>query len=115
MATLPQPTQHLPEETLAEIVRRLAAALSPRAIYLFGSQAYGSPTEESDVDLMVVLPGPVPPVSVCYRRGHAALRGLALPVELHFASAASFERRRQYQASLEHEVAERGRLLYAAA
>jgi len=31
------------EEKLAEIVRRLRAALSPVAIYFFGSYAYGTP------------------------------------------------------------------------
>lgn len=114
MGATPQQTQRVADETLAEIVRRLVAELSPRAIYLFGSQARGTPTDQSDVDIMVVLPRPVPPVSVCYGRGHASLRGLFLPVELHFASAAMFDRRRQVHGSLEHEIAERGRLLYAA-
>jgi uncharacterized protein len=102
------------DEQLAVIANRLVAALTPRAIYLFGSQAYGSPTQDSDVDLLVVLNGPVPPVSVCYGRGHASLRGLCLPVELHFASAAGFETRRQAVGSLEAEAAQKGRLLYEA-
>jgi predicted nucleotidyltransferase len=101
------------DQQIGEIVRRLVGALSPQAIYLFGSHAYGTPTEASDVDIMVVLPGPVPPVSVCYGRGHASLRGLLVPVELHFASAAGFHRRRNVTGSLEHEIARRGRLLYA--
>jgi uncharacterized protein len=29
---------------------------SPNSIYLFGSYAYGCPTPESDVDLLVVMP-----------------------------------------------------------
>ncbi len=35
-----------------EIVRRFR----PERIILFGSYAYGTPTEDSDVDLLVVLP-----------------------------------------------------------
>jgi len=100
------------EELLKEIIRRLSAALRPARLYLFGSQVYGEPHENSDVDVMVVLHGQVPPVSVCYRKGHASLRGLLVPVELHFASAAGFDRRRQVKGSLEHEIAERGRLIY---
>ncbi len=34
----------------------IAVAFKPRKIILFGSYAYGTPTEDSDVDLMVVMP-----------------------------------------------------------
>ena len=43
------------EEVLAEIVRRIVAALHPEKIILFGSYAYGRPSEDSDVDLLVLL------------------------------------------------------------
>jgi predicted nucleotidyltransferase len=43
------------EEVLAEIVRRIVAALHPEKIILFGSYAYGRPSEYSDVDLLVLL------------------------------------------------------------
>jgi len=35
----------------------IGAAFHPRRIVLFGSHAYGEPTEDSDVDLLVVMPG----------------------------------------------------------
>ncbi|MDR0721943.1 MAG: nucleotidyltransferase domain-containing protein, partial [Treponema sp.] len=28
----------------------------PQSIYLFGSYAYGTPTEESDIDMYTVIP-----------------------------------------------------------
>jgi predicted nucleotidyltransferase len=34
----------------------IAAAFKPQKIILFGSYAYGRPTEDSDVDVLVVLP-----------------------------------------------------------
>lgn len=34
----------------------VAAAFRPQKIILFGSYAYGVPTEDSDVDVMVVMP-----------------------------------------------------------
>jgi predicted nucleotidyltransferase len=34
----------------------IAAAFKPRKIILFGSYAYGKPNEDSDVDVMVVMP-----------------------------------------------------------
>ena len=33
----------------------IAAAFKPRRIILFGSYAYGKPTEDSDVDVLVVM------------------------------------------------------------
>ena len=34
----------------------IAAAFHPRRIILFGSHAYGQPNEDSDVDVLVVMP-----------------------------------------------------------
>jgi len=42
-------------EALPAVVQRLVAALQPEKIILFGSYAYGKPTPDSDVDLLVVM------------------------------------------------------------
>lgn len=42
-------------ETLPVAVRRIASVLRPEKIILFGSYAYGDPTPDSDVDLLVVM------------------------------------------------------------
>ena len=42
-------------ETLPRAVKRIAETLRPQRIILFGSYAYGNPTPDSDVDLLVVL------------------------------------------------------------
>lgn len=42
-------------ETLPDAVRKIASALKPEKIILFGSYAYGKPTPDSDVDLLVVM------------------------------------------------------------
>ena len=41
--------------TLPKAVRRIARELRPEKIILFGSYAYGNPTPDSDVDLLVVM------------------------------------------------------------
>jgi len=43
---------HSIEETTARIVQEF----QPERIILFGSYAYGTPTADSDVDLLVILP-----------------------------------------------------------
>ena len=35
---------------------RIAQEFRPERIILFGSYAYGEPTEDSDVDLLVIMP-----------------------------------------------------------
>lgn len=42
-------------EVLPSAVQRIVDALHPEKIVLFGSYAYGTPTPDSDVDLLVVM------------------------------------------------------------
>lgn len=43
------------QELLQEVVNRIVEALHPEKIVLFGSWAYGTPTPDSDVDLLIIL------------------------------------------------------------
>lgn len=40
---------------IRKLCRRIAVAYQPEQIILFGSHAYGTPTPESDVDLLIVM------------------------------------------------------------
>ncbi|MCG3141794.1 MAG: hypothetical protein HDKAJFGB_03121 [Anaerolineae bacterium] len=42
-------------KTLPRAVKRIVETLHPEKIILFGSYAYGNPTPDSDVDLLVVM------------------------------------------------------------
>ncbi|MCL4824869.1 MAG: nucleotidyltransferase domain-containing protein [Anaerolineales bacterium] len=44
-------------KTLPHAIKRIVAELKPEKIILFGSYAYGKPTPDSDVDLLVVARG----------------------------------------------------------
>src|SRR5689334_16091496 len=39
---------------IENVVNQIARSCNPERIILFGSYAYGTPTEDSDVDLMVI-------------------------------------------------------------
>lgn len=43
------------EEILQKITRNIVDSFHPNSIILFGSYAYGSPHENSDVDLFIVM------------------------------------------------------------
>jgi predicted nucleotidyltransferase len=42
-------------ETLPQAIKRIVVELKPEKIILFGSYAYGNPTPDSDVDLLVIM------------------------------------------------------------
>lgn len=54
-AIVPTGLQRRVSESLPEVVARIVAQLDPDKIVLFGSYAYGAPTPDSDVDLLVIL------------------------------------------------------------
>jgi predicted nucleotidyltransferase len=46
----------IPLQAIKRFARQIAARFHPEKIILFGSYAYGRPHEESDVDLLVIMP-----------------------------------------------------------
>lgn len=49
---------NIPMSAIRRFARKLGERFRPEKIILFGSYAYGTPHEESDVDLLVVMPTP---------------------------------------------------------
>ncbi len=47
--------QPITEELIQEIKNRIVSGVHPEMIILFGSYAYGTPTKDSDLDLLVIL------------------------------------------------------------
>ena len=43
-------------QNIQDFVEKVAVQFHPERVVLFGSYAYGQPTEDSDVDLLVVMP-----------------------------------------------------------
>lgn len=52
--------QPITEELIREIKERIVGAVHPEKIILFGSYAYGKPTKDSDLDLLVIMPSDEP-------------------------------------------------------
>jgi len=45
-----------PRQDIMKVVEQIAREFHPQRVILFGSHAYGAPTPDSDVDLLVVMP-----------------------------------------------------------
>jgi predicted nucleotidyltransferase len=43
------------QKTISDFARRIAEQFNPGKIILFGSYAYGKPTADSDVDMLVIM------------------------------------------------------------
>lgn len=95
-----------------EEAARLAGALHPDQIILFGSHVWGTPHESSDLDLFVIVSASdLPPhkrAQVAYR----SLAGLALPCDVLVVTRAEVEEAKKVKTSLTRRVLEEGRVLY---
>ena len=102
------------ESKLGVIVERLRAALSPVAIYFFGSYVYGEPSPDSDLDLLVVVEDSSLSAFQRDTLAYRALRGLGVAKDVQVYTRREFDERSQLPVSFERTVKEQGKLLYAA-
>lgn len=88
----------------------IAAAFKPRKIILFGSYAYGTPNEDSDVDVMVVMP------KKRFRRDLGFKMRMKVPatfpVDVLVEPEDRLEARIQDRESFILDVTEKGRVMY---
>lgn len=99
-------------ETINEVVKRLVGVYNPEKIYLFGSYAWGTPNEDSDLDLLVVVNESN---EKSHRRtipGIHALWGLEIAKDLLVYTQQEFNDRVSYETTLVHKVGIYGKVLY---
>lgn len=103
------------KETIEEVKNRLVKTYNPVAIYLFGSYAWGNPTEDSDLDLMIVVEKSD---EKSYKRpipGYDALFGLNISKDIIVHTKEVFDRRTNDITTLEYKIKKDGKVLYARA
>jgi len=100
------------QELLAEITRRLVAEFHPEQIILFGSHAWGEPTEDSDLDFLVIVSESTESRTELAGRGHRAMGEIPAALDILVKTRAEVESFRHVYASLTAEILERGKILY---
>ena len=95
-----------------EIVSRLVEELRPEQIILFGSHAWGTPHDDSDVDLLLVMPEDAEPESEVSFRARRALADLGFSKDILIRTRAQMKRFGRVYASLESEILDQGVILY---
>ena len=111
MTTIDKPP--ITQEQIQEYSDRIAAEFKPERIILFGSYAYGTPTADSDVDLLVVMPF----------EGDSVYKALDIlkridppfSIDLLVRTPEQVRQRLAWNDFFLREIVERGRELYAAA
>ena len=95
---------------IREVSRRIAAEFRPRRIVLFGSYASGTATEDSDVDLLIVMPF----------HGNGLRKAVEIetrvpsrfPLDLILRTPRQLQRRLALNDFFLREIVEKGKLLY---
>src|SRR5713226_5620638 len=96
---------------IRKVCKLISREFRPQKIILFGSYAYGRPTADSDVDLMVIMPlkgGPIDKaIEISSRLDHR------FPIDLLVRSPQEVKRRLAWNDFFLREVTEKGNLHYA--
>lgn len=98
-------------DMLPEVVQRLAAHLQPEKIILFGSYAYGSPTPDSDVDLLVIVQSDKP-TTERYLAVSRLLYPRPFPIDLLVRTPQEVEDALRAGDFFMQEIVTQGRVLY---
>jgi predicted nucleotidyltransferase len=100
---------NIPMRLIRRFVRQVAERFRPDRIILFGSYAYGTPNENSDVDILVVMPAR-------NQLDQAIKIGRAIPppfsMDLIVRTPAEMKWRLEEKESFLTEIISRGKVLY---
>ena len=94
------------------ICDRIAEEFKPEQIILFGSHAHGTPTLESDLDLLVVMPFAGSPLAQAVRISRQL--NLMLPIDLIVRTREQVNERLAMEDFFMREIVERGKVMYEA-
>lgn len=100
------------EELLQTIAARIAEAIHPQKIILFGSWARGERNLHSDIDLLIIQESNLPRPQR-YAQVRRLFWGMGIPMDILVYTPEEFARYQSVPGSFTHTVAREGRVLYA--
>ena len=104
----------MPDDEISALKDCFVKALAPLRVYLFGSYAYGAPSEDSDFDFYIVVDDSRTDTLELMTRAYSACSEIKQrPVDILVGTQSRFEARRQ-RPTIESEVYNKGVLLYSA-
>ena len=103
----------LSEKAFRQAIRRIRQVAQPSKIILFGSYARGEATEDSDLDLMIILPGKPDKMAEIIRL-RRAIGTLGVGVDVLVFSEEEAQRRGQVPGTVLYWANKEGKVLYEA-
>ncbi len=94
------------------VVQKIVQEFNPEKVILFGSYAYGKPSVDSDVDLLIVAESTERPAQRA-TRAYRTVHGKTFPMDIIVRTPHELAQRLAIGDSFIKEIIERGRVLYA--
>ena len=93
------------------VVERIVSNFQPQKIILFGSYAHGSPTEESDLDLLIIKNSTVPKIQR-NRQIRRILNDLYFPVDVFVKTEREYDRYKDVIGTVVYSAHKYGKVIY---
>lgn len=100
------------QETIQEAVRRLVKAYNPLEIYIFGPYGWGTPDDDDDLNVLVIIESSNERVSKRGDLAFDALFSLEIPKNIIIFTKEEFDKFSQDVTSLTYEIKNRGKMVY---
>ena len=97
---------------IRQLCTRIAREFKPEKIILFGSHAYGQPTPESDLDVLVVMQFEGDPLEQAVTMLNRL--NMLLPIDLLVRTPEQIQRRLEMGDRFMRDIIERGKVMYEA-
>ena len=97
---------------IRQLCARIAREFKPEKIILFGSHAYGQPTPESDLDLMVVMQFEGDPLEQAVTMLNRL--NMLIPIDLLVRTPEQIQQRLEMGDSFIRDIIEQGKVMYEA-
>jgi predicted nucleotidyltransferase len=96
---------------ILKMVEKIASEYQPKKVILFGSYAYGEPTEDSDIDILIVTQRRLKPEET-YKIRRELLRDFSVPVQLICVSEEEFTETKDVIGGITYPASKYGEILY---
>ncbi len=101
------------QEIIQEATNRLIKTYNPLAIYAYGAYAWGTPSDDDDLNLLIVVEASDEKIYKRGERAFDALLSLDIPKHVAVFTKQEFDRLMLDTTSLCYEVGTKGKQLYA--
>jgi len=99
------------KKIITGIVDRIVRGYKPEKVILFGSYAYGQPTEDSDIDVLIVSERRLSPEET-YNLRREFLRDCSVPVQVVCVSSEEFAETKDVIGGITYPASKYGEMLY---